>query len=98
MKNDQYSVRSSKRKKNTAEKYNIYLISMNACTILTKAKNTFFWFGKRQCIKDTGNYCQTIDHAFSTCFVKIGFFNIHVRRKKQGSLLDILNKGFFYSF
>lgn len=77
MKNDQYSVRSGKRKKNTAEKYNIYLISMNACTILTKAKR----FGKRQRIKDTGNYCQTIDHAFSTCFVKMGFFNIHVRRK-----------------
>lgn len=46
MKNDQYSVRSSKRKKNTAEKYNIYLISMNACTILTKAKSTFFGLGK----------------------------------------------------
>lgn len=51
MKNDQYSVRSSKRKKNTAEKYNIYLISMNACTILTKAKNTFFGLGKDSALR-----------------------------------------------
>lgn len=51
MKNDQYSVRSSKRKKNTAEKYNIYLISMNACTILTKAENTFFGLGKDSALR-----------------------------------------------
>lgn len=54
MKNDQYSVRSSKRKKNTAEKYNIYLISMNACTILTKAKSTFFGLGKDSALKILG--------------------------------------------
>lgn len=54
MKNDQYSVRSSKRKKNTAEKYNIYLISMNACTILTKAKSTFFGLGKDSALRILG--------------------------------------------
>lgn len=54
MKNDQYSVRSSKRKKNTAEKYNSYLISMNACTILTKAKSTFFGLGKDSALRILG--------------------------------------------
>lgn len=54
MKNDQFSVRSSKRKKNTAEKYNIYLISMNACTILTKAKSTFFGLGKDSALRILG--------------------------------------------